>query len=93
MGLTLHDGQGDDQGRHDRRVRRPAARGRGAIRSGAATARAAPGADESADVTVPGGDASGSAPRRSRRSCAAAAASASGRSMELDYIDRLLKQF
>ena len=51
------------------------------------------GADESADVHGAGGDASASAPRRSRRNCAAAAPNAPRPQQELDYIDRLLKQF
>jgi uncharacterized protein (TIGR02302 family) len=91
MGLTLHDGQGDDQSRGWRQGRPERAEpGRDPL--GRRYGQGSSGADESADVTVP--------EERERQRTQAIQEELRRRGgerlrpqIELDYIDRLLKQF
>jgi uncharacterized protein (TIGR02302 family) len=91
MGLTLHDGQGDDQG-HGWRSGPPDRAQQGRDPLGRRYGQGSSGADESADVTVP--------EERERQRTQAIQEELRRRGgerirpqMELDYIDRLLKQF
>ena len=91
MGLTLHDGQGDDQG-HGWRQGRPERADPGRDPLGRRYGQGTSGADESADVTVP--------EERERQRTQAIQEELRRRGaerlrpqIELDYIDRLLKQF
>ena len=90
MGLTLHDGQGDSQGHGWRSPPGRADGGRDPL--GRRYGQGSSGADESADVTVP--------EERERQRTQAIQEELRRRGadrqrpqMELDYIDRLLKQF
>jgi uncharacterized protein (TIGR02302 family) len=92
MGLTLHDGQGDDQGHGWRPGPPPGRADSGRDPLGRRYGQGNSGADESADVTVP--------EERERQRTQAIQEELRRRGaermrpqMELDYIDRLLKQF
>jgi hypothetical protein len=92
MGLTLHDGQGDDQDNGYRQGPPPGRSQAGRDPLGRRYGQGSSGADESADVTVP--------EERERQRTQAIqeelrrrGASRERPQMELDYIDRLLKQF
>ena len=92
MGLTLHDGQGDDQGHGWRNKPPPGRADSGRDPLGRRYGQGSSGADESADVTVP--------EERERQRTQAIQEELRRRGgerlrpqMELDYIDRLLKQF
>jgi uncharacterized protein (TIGR02302 family) len=92
MGLTLHDGQGDDQDNGYRQGPPPGRAQQGRDPLGRHYGQGNSGADESADVTVP--------EERERQRTQAIqeelrrrGASRERPQMELDYIDRLLKQF
>ncbi len=92
MGLTLHDGQGDDQGNGYRQGPPPGRAQTGRDPLGRRYGQGSSGADESADVTVP--------EERERQRTQAIqeelrhrGANRERPQMELDYIERLLKQF
>lgn len=92
MGLTLHDGQNDQQGRGWRHGPPPGRADSGRDPLGRRYGQGSSGADESADVTVP--------EERERQRTQAIQEELRRRGaerlrpqMELDYIDRLLKQF
>jgi uncharacterized protein (TIGR02302 family) len=92
MGLTLHDGQGDEQGNGYRHGPPPGRAQSGRDPLGRRYGQGSSGADESADVTVP--------EERERQRTQAIQEELRHRGaererpqMELDYIDRLLKQF
>jgi hypothetical protein len=92
MGLTLHDGQGDDQGNGYRQGPPPGRAQTGRDPFGRRYGQGSSGADESADVTVP--------EERERQRTQAIqeelrhrGANRERPQMELDYIERLLKQF
>jgi len=92
MGLTLRDGQGDDQGNGYRPGPPPGRTQTGRDPLGRRYGQGSSGADESADVTVP--------EERERQRTQAIqeelrrrGASRERPQMELDYIERLLKQF
>ena len=92
MGLTLHDGQGDDQDNGYRQGSPPGRSQAGRDPLGRRYGQGSSGADENADVTVP--------EERERQRTQAIqeelrrrGASRERPQMELDYIDRLLKQF
>ncbi|MEJ0019303.1 MAG: DUF4175 family protein [Acetobacteraceae bacterium] len=92
MGLTLHDGQDDNQGRGWRQGPPPDRAQSGRDPLGRRFGQGSSGADESADVTVP--------EERERQRTQAIQEELRRRGaekvrpqMELDYIDRLLKQF
>jgi uncharacterized protein (TIGR02302 family) len=92
MGLTLHDGQGDDQGNGYRQGPPPGRAQTGRDPFGRRYGQGSSGADESADVTVP--------EERERQRTQAIqeelrrrGANRERTQMELDYIERLLKQF
>ena len=92
MGLTLQDGQGDEPGHGYRPGRRRAARESGRDPLGRRYGQGSSGADESGDVTVP--------EERERQRTQAIqeelrrrGAERARPQQELDYIDRLLKQF
>ncbi len=92
MGLTLRDGQGDDQGNGYRPGPPPGRAQTGRDPLGRRYGQGSSGADESADVTVP--------EERERQRTQAIqeelrrrGANRERPQMELDYIERLLKQF
>jgi len=92
MGLTLRDGQGDDQGNGYRPGPPPGRAQNGRDPLGRRYGQGSSGADESADVTVP--------EERERQRTQAIqeelrrrGANRERTQMELDYIERLLKQF
>ncbi len=92
MGLTLHDGQNDNQGRGYRSGPPPDRAQQGRDPLGRRYGQGSSGADESADVTVP--------EERERQRTQAIQEELRRRGgerlrpqIELDYIDRLLKQF
>jgi hypothetical protein len=92
MGLSLHDGQGDEQGNGYRQGPPPGRAQSGRDPLGRRYGQGSSGADESADVTVP--------EERERQRTQAIQEELRRRGgdrarsqMELDYIDRLLKQF
>jgi hypothetical protein len=92
MGLTLHDGQDDNQGHGWRSGPPPSGAQQGRDPLGRRYGQGNSGADESADVTVP--------EERERQRTQAIQEELRRRGgervrpqMELDYIDRLLKQF
>jgi hypothetical protein len=92
MGLSLHDGQGNDQGRGWRPGPPPGRADSGRDPFGRRLGQGSSGADESADVTVP--------EERERQHTRAIEEELRRRDAErtrpqpeLDYIDRLLKQF
>ena len=92
MGLSLHDGQGDDQGRGWRPGPPPGRADSGRDPFGRRLGQGSSGADESGDVTVP--------EERERQHTRAIEEELRRRDAErtrpqpeLDYIDRLLKQF
>jgi len=92
MGLTLHDGQGDDPGNGYRQGPPPGRAQTGRDPLGRRYGQGSSGADESADVTVP--------EERERQRTQAIqeelrhrGANRERPQMELDYIERLLKQF